>query len=287
MSDNIRAQHDVYNDFENDVNLNYILQSIEQNYITDCCANPAHASIRRMHGSIFLNSIPDGTFNPDLANNSTQNFLSPVYISPLINELIFGERYPSCYVNEQLHPWIYCTFSYFVFFMQYYPHSGSHIHFVNSIAQIEPKLYAAMDMLKAVSLDAITNDNWCIVDLQDETNLDQNIKYFDARPLIAPQKVPIYLNIDHNCNAVQSFFSEENNNPSPNVVYYLVRNATIPILKRRINLLYMFFNHLHISQVLEEDEVVSFNDFDSSHIEFCFVASLTMPIVFLRINKEI
>ena len=38
-------------------------------------------------------------------------------------------------------------------------------------------------MLRAVSLDAITNDNWCIVDLQDETNLDQNIKYFDAKPL--------------------------------------------------------------------------------------------------------
>ena len=113
MSDNIRAQHDVYNDFENDVNLNHILQSIEQKYITDSCANPALVSIRRMHGSIFLDSIPDGTFNPDLANNSTQNFLSPVYISPLINELIFGERYLSCYVNEELHPWIYCTFAYY------------------------------------------------------------------------------------------------------------------------------------------------------------------------------
>ena len=118
-----------------------------------------------------------------------------------------------------------------------------------------------------MSLDAITNDNWCIVDLQDETNLDQNIKYFDAKPL--SEKVPMYLNIDHNCNEVQSFFTEENNNPSSNFVYFLVRNATIPILKRRMNLLLMFFNHLHICQVLEEDEVVSFNDFDSSHIEFC------------------
>ena len=269
LPDSIRAQHGVYNDFENNVNVNDIQQYIVQNYITECCANPAHASIRRMHGSIFLNSIPDDTFNPDEANNSTHHFLSPVYISPFINALIFGERYSTCYVNEELHPWIYCTFAYYVFFMQYYPNPASHIHFVNSIAQIEPKLYAAVEMLRAVSLDAITNDNWCIVDLQDETNLDQNIKYFDAKPLIAREKVPIYLNIDHNCNEVQSFFSEENNNPSSNVVYFLVRNATIPILKRRINLLLMFFNHLHICQVLEEDEVVSFNDFDSSHIEFC------------------
>ena len=72
-----------------------------------------------MHGSIFLNSIPNGMFDPDYANANTQYFLSPVYISPSINGLIFGERYPTSYVSEDLHPWIYCTFSYHLFFRQY------------------------------------------------------------------------------------------------------------------------------------------------------------------------
>ena len=57
--------------------------------------------------------------DPDLADANTQNFLSPVYISPFINELIFGERYPTSYVSENLHPWIYCTFSYNLFLRQY------------------------------------------------------------------------------------------------------------------------------------------------------------------------
>ena len=97
-------------------------------------------------------------------------------------------------------------------------------------------------------------------------NLDQNIKFFDAKPL--SEKVPRYLNIDHNCNEVQAFFTEENNNPSSNVVYFLVRNATIPILKRRLNLLSMFFNHLILYQLLGQDKDLTYNDFDSSLIEF-------------------
>ena len=267
LPDIIRAQHGVHSDFKNDVNVNAIHQYIVENYITECCPNPAHASIRRMHGSLFLNSIPDGTFNLDEAIDGTNLFLSPVYISPFINSIIFAERWLTCYVNEERHPWIYSTFSYYVFFLQYYPNSDSHIHFVNSIAQIHPKLYAAVEMLRAVSLDDITNDNWCIVNLQDETNLDENITYFDVKPL--SDKVPRYVNIDHNCNEVQAFFSEENNYPSLNFVYFLVRNATIPILKRRLNLLSMFFNHLILYQLLGQDEDLTYNDFDSSLIEFC------------------
>ena len=53
LPDIIRVQHGVHYDFKNDVNVNAIHQYIVENYITECCPNPAHASIRRMHGSLF------------------------------------------------------------------------------------------------------------------------------------------------------------------------------------------------------------------------------------------
>ena len=104
LNDNARVNHNIYSEFEYGVNSNDLKQYIHENYISPCCANPEHVSIRRMHGSIFLNSIPNGTFNPDYADATTRNFLSPVYISPSINGVIFGDRYPSSYVSEHLHP---------------------------------------------------------------------------------------------------------------------------------------------------------------------------------------
>ena len=85
--------------------------------------------------------------------------------------------------------------------------------------------------------------------------------------MIAPEKVAIYLNIDHNCDQVQFFLSEENNNPL--AIYYLVRNATIPILKRRMHLLMMFYNHLQVSDVLEDGAFVNFSDLLASYVEMC------------------
>ena len=78
MNDIVRANHIIYSDFQDDVVSSEVHQYIHENYIQDCCSNPNHVSIKRMHGSIFLNSIPNAMFDPDHADDNTQNFLSPV-----------------------------------------------------------------------------------------------------------------------------------------------------------------------------------------------------------------
>ena len=133
-----------------------------------------------------------------------------------------------------------------------------------------------MNILRSVSLADITNDNhMCIVDLQDDTNLDKNIKYFDARPLIAGERVPVYLNIDHNCDQVQFFLSEENNHTT--AIYFVVRNATIPILKRRMHLLTMFYNHLISYKLLVDDDYINFPDLVAAIVALC-VCNYNCPI---------
>ena len=97
--------------------------------------------------------------------------------------------------------------------------------------------------------------------------IDQNINYLDAWPLISVGKLPVFLNIDHNCDQVQFFLSVDNNNT--NAILFLVRNATIPILKRRMHLLMMFYNHLKASNVLEDDVFINFSDLLAATVTLC------------------
>ena len=76
---------------EDDIVLNDIIQYTNENYIQDCCSNPYHTSMKRMHGSLTLNSIPSATFDPDSADPQTQRFLSPIYISSFINQLFLDK----------------------------------------------------------------------------------------------------------------------------------------------------------------------------------------------------
>ena len=147
LTDNSQVNHVTYTDMEDDIVLNDIIQYTNENYIQDCCSNPYHTSMKRMHGSLTLNSIPSATFDPDSANPQTQRFLSPIYIFPFINQIIFGERYQTSYVSEHLYPWIYCTFSYDLFLSQYFMVVLRH-QFAAFIAQSVIKLTSSLDLLR-------------------------------------------------------------------------------------------------------------------------------------------
>ena len=96
----------------------------------------------------------------------------------------------------------------------------------------------SMDLLRSVTLLDVTNENdMCIVHLEDDTNLDYNIKYCDAWQLVS-NRAAYFLNLDHNCLPVQKLLSEDNDKSIP--IHFLVRNTKIPILKRRMHLLTMW-----------------------------------------------
>ena len=155
--------------------------------------------------------------------------------------------------------------------------------FADSIAENITKLQMSMDLLRSVSLVDVTNENnMCIVHLEDDTNLDNNIKYFDAWQLVS-NRGAFFLNLDHNCLPVQKLLSEDNDKTTP--IHFLVRNTTIPILKRRIHLITMYYNHLLYYNLLDadDDDYIHFEDLTPSHVAMCACLGYT-PVNCIQIQ---